>query len=220
MPSCRSHDADHAAMLRAAKLRVTDARIAILDVLCHASRALDAQQVLDALSFAVEKDHAHQHAGGTCDHDHAADGSPVTLDRVTVYRTLASLVDAGIAHRVTTSDRVHRYALAGAAHATHAAHAASTADTHQLTIGGVQSKGVKRTGALKAPAIITHAHPHFVCDTCGRVECLDELDMQLRPADASLAPAKADAFIKRLTAQRRIVRHEMLLHGTCADCDR
>lgn len=43
-----------------------------------------------------------------------------SLDRVTVYRTLNSLVDHGLAHRIDPGDRVWRYGLLGDAHTEHA----------------------------------------------------------------------------------------------------
>lgn len=48
-------------------------------------------------------------------------------------------------------------------------------------------------------------HPHFVCDDCGRVECLSE-------SDVSLAN-----FKKSKTGKSRQIR-EIFLKGTCKDC--
>lgn len=190
---CRSHDADHAALLKGAGLRVTAARVAILDVLCHAEKALDAQQVVARL----------------------AAGAPET-DRVTVYRTLGALARAGIAHRVHAGDRVWRYALAGAgtgrATSGHRAHAPAP-------IPGAKEPArtrSRRAGAPPFPAspntAADHpAHPHFVCDSCGHVECLEELDIVLRPARSGVSAA-------RMRRDRRVTRQDVLLHGTCERC--
>ncbi len=43
-----------------------------------------------------------------------------SLDRVTVYRTLNSLVEHGLAHRIDPGDRVWRYGLLGEEHNEHA----------------------------------------------------------------------------------------------------
>lgn len=85
--------------LRDKGLRVTRARIDVLRVLSESPTPLTVQGVLEAL--------ADQHA-----------------DRVTVYRTLNSLLEAGIVHKVDPGDRVWRYGLLaptnGHAHEGHA----------------------------------------------------------------------------------------------------
>lgn len=75
-------------LLRSAKLRVTGVRLAILRALRASPVALEATEVAAAL-----------HAAGD------------DADRVTVYRTLNSLVDAGIAHRVDPGDRIFRFSM-------------------------------------------------------------------------------------------------------------
>ena len=54
-----------------------------------------------------------------------------------------------------------------------------------------------------------HQHPHFVCEECGKVECLKESEI----------PA---AFVKSLgVGARYAVRYpEVVLHGTCPRCRR
>jgi Fur family ferric uptake transcriptional regulator len=78
---------DALAVLREAGLRVTGVRRAVIDVLSSAGEALDAAGVLARIP------------AGT------------SADRVTVYRTLSALVEAGVAHRVEAGDRVYRYSL-------------------------------------------------------------------------------------------------------------
>lgn len=75
-------------LLRRAQLRVTSVRLAILRLLRSSKVALDAADVAAAIKLAGED-----------------------ADRVTVYRTLNSLVDAGIAHRVDPGDRIFRFSM-------------------------------------------------------------------------------------------------------------
>ena len=86
-------------LLRHAKLRVTGVRLSILRALAASKVALDANAVADQLAEAG---------------DHA--------DRVTVYRTLNTLVDSGIAHRIDPGDRIFRYSLTDHAHCTEGHH--------------------------------------------------------------------------------------------------
>jgi len=76
------------AQLRAASVRITDARIKVLAALLQARRAVSHQELQDAF------------AG---------------MDRVTLYRALDCLTDAGLAHKIAGDDRVFRYS-AGAEH--------------------------------------------------------------------------------------------------------
>lgn len=75
-------------LLRRGQLRVTSVRLAILRALGASKVAMDAADVAAAIKAAGED-----------------------ADRVTVYRTLNSLVDSGIAHRVDPGDRVFRFSL-------------------------------------------------------------------------------------------------------------
>lgn len=76
---------DIADMLFSAHLRVTPARTAVLAALRRAGRPLSHADVEAAL--------------------------PVQLDRVTVYRTLESFVETGLAARTVGADRVGRFAF-------------------------------------------------------------------------------------------------------------
>ena len=53
----------------------------------------------------------------------------------------------------------------------------------------------------------THQHPHFVCENCGRVECLKEAEI---PRD----------FVDLLGVGPRysVAYPEVVLHGTCPKC--
>ena len=146
--------ADLRRLLRSVNLRVTAVRVAVLRVLAGAPEALDAQQVFARLDLP-------------------------TTDRVTVYRTLGTLVAAGLAHRVDPGDRVFRFSLTD--------HSACTPQRH------------------------VHEHPHFVCDACGTVECLDDAEIIVQPKRTSSARPR------RTTP--RIDRRAVTLHGTCGKCE-
>lgn len=79
------------AMLRKAKLRVTAVRLRVLEVLGAQREALDAQQIEDRAALPA-------------------------ADRVTIYRTLNTLVDSGLAHRIDPGDRIYRYSLTDHSH--------------------------------------------------------------------------------------------------------
>ena len=106
--------------LRNASVRVTAARVRVLTALLDAQRAFSHQDVQDALS---------------------------DMDRVTLYRALDCLTDAGLAHKIAGDDRVFRYS-AGADH------------------GGGHEHG------SYAPH---HQHGHFQGTRCAKVFCLDSI---------------------------------------------
>jgi Fur family ferric uptake transcriptional regulator len=74
--------------LRDAAVRITPARIKVLAALLGAQRAFSHQDVQDAFA---------------------------DMDRVTLYRALDCLTDAGLAHKIAGDDRVFRYS-AGTEH--------------------------------------------------------------------------------------------------------
>lgn len=106
--------------LRSASVRVTAARVKVLAALLGAARAFSHQDVQDTL---------------------------VDMDRVTLYRALDCLTDAGLAHKIAGDDRVFRYS-AGAESI-----AASPHDAHMPH----------------------HQHGHFKCTRCAKVFCLDSI---------------------------------------------
>lgn len=81
--------------LRQAGLRVTRSRLDVIESLVLSPVPSSALDVLGSLSGR-------------------------SLDRVTVYRTLNSLVEHGLAHRIDPGDRVWRYGLLGEEHNEHA----------------------------------------------------------------------------------------------------
>lgn len=164
---------DARGILKGAKLRVTGVRLDVLAVLAESGQALNAQQVYDAVA--------------------ARGGGDASPDRVTVYRTLNALVDAGAAHKVDPGDRVFRFRLTDHAHC----------DGHHHD----------------------HEHPHFVCDDCGTVECLEGAKVQITPGPETSAghgarAGKGGAGVGGGAGGvgRRTVRPDVVLHGTCASC--
>lgn len=98
-----SSRATSAETIRAAGARATPARIRVFDFLRAAERALSHHDIESGLG----------------------DGG---LDRVTLYRVLDWLVEAGLAHKTIDARRVSRFSTAGAL-AQHAAHAHFRCDT-------------------------------------------------------------------------------------------
>lgn len=82
------HSHDHKAQARTLlgnrDLRVTAPRLAVLTTLIDSHRPVSAQEVIDTLA-------------------------PAGIDHVTIYRTLNTLVEAGIAQAVGTTDRGRRF---------------------------------------------------------------------------------------------------------------
>jgi Fur family transcriptional regulator, ferric uptake regulator len=120
----RTGGAPQAAMLaenqlRAASVRSTTARVKVLAALLGADRALSHQDVQDAFA---------------------------EMDRVTLYRALDCLTDAGLAHKIAGDDRVFRY-----------------------------SAGADHPSSRTDPPALHHQHGHFKCTRCSKVVCLDSI---------------------------------------------
>ncbi|MBC7489852.1 MAG: transcriptional repressor, partial [Glaciimonas sp.] len=105
--------------LRMALVRVTGARIKVLTVLLEARCAVSHQDMQDLF---------------------------VEMDRVTLYRALDCLTDAGLAHKIAGDDRVFLY-----------------------------SAGAEHTESISADPTLhaQHQHGHFKCTRCTKVFCLD-----------------------------------------------
>ncbi|MBL0927681.1 MAG: transcriptional repressor [Phycisphaerales bacterium] len=121
--------------LRGTGLRVTQGRLDVIRVLAASPAPLPAGDVLAALEGRE-------------------------IDRVTVYRTLQSLVDAGLAHRLDPGDRVWRFGLI-----------ADPSKPH-------------------APGHHHGEHAHFVCDECGVVRCLEDATVRVSFAAGESARLK------------------------------
>jgi Fur family ferric uptake transcriptional regulator len=106
--------------LRTAGIRATQARVRVLGTLLAAKNAMSHQDVQDALT---------------------------DMDRVTLYRALDCLTEAGLTHKIASDDRIFRYSV-GKEHAEH---------QHPHTDGPHAQ----------------HQHGHFKCTRCARVFCLD-----------------------------------------------
>lgn len=180
-PTSSEHDHDHGSLLRAAGLRVTPVRLGVLAALCATHEVLSADQIIELVS--------------------AKRGSRAKgrkPDRVTVYRTLNALVDAGIAHRMDPGDRVFRFGLTGE-HATHTPRQGGDC-------GCGASDSCEHAPKPVLAAEPGHGHPHFVCDSCGKVECLDETEVVLKTRPGKGSP-------------KTVRRQEVLLRGTCGSCE-
>jgi Fe2+ or Zn2+ uptake regulation protein len=99
------------------------------------------------------------------------------VDTVTVYRTLNTFVRKRLAHRVRGDNRTWLYAAGD--------------------IGDSAGAGGNAQ----------HLHPHFVCDECGKVECLED----------SRVPA---TLVESLAVDRAyaVSYPEIVLHGMCPKC--
>ncbi|HSU66010.1 MAG TPA: Fur family transcriptional regulator [Tepidisphaeraceae bacterium] len=132
-------------LLRAAGLRRTPVRVAVLNILAKAARPLDVPTILGKL--------------------------PDQTEVVTVYRTLNTFKRKKIVHRVLGEDRSGRYAL-----------------------GNVEERRA-------------HHHPHFVCDDCGKVNCLNALTI---PNSFIRSLGEIDGYT--------VSYPEVVLHGLCPKC--
>ena len=176
-PSAHHHTHDprevHAlaeVQLRDAAVRVTQARVNVLATLIAARSAVSHQDIQDTF---------------------------VDMDRVTLYRALDCLTEAGLAHKIASDDRIFRYS-AGTEHSEHG--------THDHT---------------------QHQHGHFKCTRCARVFCLDGsgeagfLESVL-PALASKPQSAATQLQTALqkTLGKGFQSHEveLTIKGWCADC--
>jgi len=117
-------------------------------------------------------------AGAPVSHnDVAAQLAAQGLDRATVYRNLLDLARAGLAHRTDLGDHVWRF---------------------EAVLQTAAKASAKKAGA-------SEEHPHFLCNQCGTVECLDDLTVQLgRSGRAPRALRRNDV--------------EILVKGRCDSC--
>jgi Fur family ferric uptake transcriptional regulator len=180
MRSCQSHDAQARqalaeTQLRRASVRITKVRVQVLAALLGANRAFSHQEVQDRFA---------------------------DMDRVTLYRALDCLTEAGLAHKIASDDRIFRYS-AGTEHAKH---------------------GSALRAGLQAAQ---HQHGHFKCTRCARVFCLDKSGSAERAAGASSQAAKRELSLRhqlqselQKTLGKGFRSHdiELTIKGWCADC--
>lgn len=139
-------------------------RLRTLRVLQHASNALDAAEIFARLS------------------SQAGEGvkkGREDFDRVTVYRTLNSFVEKGIAHKVDPGDRVFRFSLTDHAHCSEHKHDHEHPHLVCDSCGSVQcmpeaeviirTKGGEKGGEKKHAASVRQQDV-TLHGTCGRCE--------------------------------------------------
>ena len=178
------------AQLRAASVRVTPARLKVLAALLGARRAFTHQDMQDAFA---------------------------ELDRVTLYRALDCLIEAGLAHKIAGDDRVFRYS-AGTDHPERAAAA----------VDAGAGAGAAAASSASTSMLQQHQHSHFKCTRCAKIFCLDDIGQAglvagvLTAADeqarlATLGQLQA-ALQASLGAGFRSHDIELTIKGWCADC--
>jgi Fur family ferric uptake transcriptional regulator len=160
--------------LRSADLRATQARTGVLATLLGATRALSHQEIQEALA---------------------------DMDRVTLYRALDSLTEAGLSHKIAGDDRVYRYSA-------------------NIEQGGAEPR---TSPALHSP----HQHSHFKCTRCAKVFCLDvgndakllEGSMLAPGLDASVWRKQVQGMLQQ-TLGKGFQSHEieLTIKGFCAEC--
>lgn len=170
--------------LRDASVRVTDARVKVLAALIEASSASSHQDMQELF---------------------------VDMDRVTLYRALDCLTEAGLAHKIAGDDRVFRY----------------SSGTEQ---SGEHEHGTHLHGA-------GHQHGHFKCTRCARVFCLDGNVLwpaagttadttpgSAKPREGGMAAAAGmrqrlqAAVLENLGKGFKAFDMELTVKGWCADC--
>jgi Fur family ferric uptake transcriptional regulator len=165
-------------LLRDASVRVTAARTNVLSTLLTTRAALSHQDIQDTFT---------------------------EMDRVTLYRALDCLTEAGLAHKIAVDDRIFRYS-AGTEHHEHA-----DGSTHQHRKQQTQ-----------------HQHGHFKCTRCAKVFCLDDtadatfLSSVLPPTDGRKSAALQLQHALEKTLGKGFLGHEveLTIKGWCADCAR
>lgn len=175
-PSGRKRNPQHVqalaeSQLRDAAVRITSARVKVLAALLGARRAFSHQDVQDTLA---------------------------ELDRVTLYRALDCLTDAGLAHKIPGDDRVFRYS-AGTEHAEN----------------GIATQ--------HGPQVAQHQHGHFKCTRCAKVFCLDNAGQAGLLGDVLPQPVKRQSALQSVLQQtlgKGFQSHdiEFTIKGWCADC--
>jgi Fur family transcriptional regulator, ferric uptake regulator len=160
--------------LRDASIRITAARVKVLATLLGARCALSHQDVQDTLA---------------------------DMDRVTLYRALDCLTDAGLAHKIAGDDRIFHYSPG----AEHDEHGAAPHPTHSPS---------------------QHQHGHFKCTRCGKLFCLDSGGETGTGSAASDSAKRQSALRRQLqsalqeTLGKGFQSHdiELTIKGWCADC--
>jgi Fur family ferric uptake transcriptional regulator len=165
-------------LLRDASVRVTAARTNVLSTLLTTRAALSHQDIQDTFT---------------------------EMDRVTLYRALDCLTEAGLAHKIAVDDRIFRYS--------------ASSDQHEPHKHGAGAHQHRKPQAQ-------HQHGHFKCTNCARVFCLDDT------ADATFLGSVLPATGGRKSAASQLQHAlektlgkgfqghevELTIKGWCADC--
>lgn len=208
------HD-DVPSLLRAAGLRVTQVRVAVMESLARTRVAMSAADVIEALetSHLVSRDEGGRAGGGV-----SASRKREPVDKVTVYRTLNALVDANLAHKIDPGDRVFRYSLTDHARCTGEHHDHEHPHVICERCGVVEClddaevlirprSGAHRDGAAGK------GHGHNEPSAHARKDASAAADAKTaRPGDA--AAWSADTPLHRF----KITRQEITLRGICEKC--
>lgn len=157
--------------LRQSSVRITAARTRVLAILLSADRAYSHHEVQEVLS---------------------------DMDRVTLYRALDCLTEAGLAHKIAGDDRVNRY-----------------------------SAGADLVEDAGTSLPVVHQHSHFKCTRCAKVFCLPD-HPQNKPPEQSGPLVSADSTGLRNQVQAVLQQSlgagfqshdiEFTIKGWCADC--
>jgi Fur family transcriptional regulator, ferric uptake regulator len=151
--------------LRDAEVRITPARIKVLTALLGACCAFSHQDMQDTL---------------------------VEMDRVTLYRALDCLTDAGLAHKISGDDRIFRY----------------SAGNEHRDDGNTAAQMVR-------PA--QNQHGHFKCTRCARIFCLDN-STQAGLLPPILQQQWQHTLQTTLGTGFQSHEIELTIKGWCADC--
>ncbi|HEY4318051.1 MAG TPA: transcriptional repressor [Herbaspirillum sp.] len=165
-------------LLRDAAVRVTAARTNVLGMLLTTRAALSHQDIQDTFT---------------------------EMDRVTLYRALDCLTEAGLAHKIAVDDRIFRYS--------------ASSEQHEPHEHGTGAHPHRKPQAQ-------HQHGHFKCTNCARVFCLDDT------ADATFLGSVLPATGGRKSAASQLQHAlektlgkgfqghevELTIKGWCADC--
>lgn len=120
-------------ILREFDLKVTKVRLCVLDLLLQSRAAMSHAQITDSLQ-------------------------QIDLDKVTLYRTLNTFVEVGLAHKVATDERNWLYAIYSEDIRHHQADHAHHHDA---------------------------SHAHFICEACEKIYCFpfEEKPIDLKKAE-------------------------------------
>lgn len=153
--------------LRQAGVRATQARVLVLSALTHSPNAMSHQDLQDDL--------------------------PDDMDRVTLYRALECLTEAGLAHKIAGDDRIFRFSV------------------------GAEHSECHHAGKPHAP----HQHGHFKCTECLRIFCLDgtsEAGLLESVLPTSIKNPLQNALQQTLGQGFESHDVELTIKGWCAQC--